>query len=265
MLFTYFDYSHPGARAHIAECIRTMKEEWGITYFKVDFMRYGLEDDIKKRNKTLKSIKAFVPGITSVERFRLGLQTMRDAIGQDNYFLGCSAVFGPTIGFVDGMRTGADIHPRFDAFGERAHGNVGNFYLNSVFNLDADYIVARAAADEDATIFGDDKKSGGNVTANEAQMWADFVRLYSNFRLNSDNLQTLRPERATIVVEAMKSPKIDETCRSTSGSIPPASRIPLNSSYPAAVTISTWVSLIGATSPKPTPYPPLASRPARLN
>ncbi len=211
MEFTYFDYSHPGARAHIAECIRTMKEEWGITYFKVDFMRYGLEDDIKKRHKTLKSIRAYAPGITSVERFRLGMQAIRDAIGQDNYFLGCSAVFGPTIGFVDGMRTGADIHPRFDAFGERALGNVANFYLSSVFNLDTDYIVARAAKDEDATIFADDKKSGGDVTENEAKMWADFVSLYSNFRLNSDNLQTLRTERKAIVSTSIKAPKIDET------------------------------------------------------
>lgn len=211
MEFTYFDYSHPGARAHIAECIRTMKDEWGIRYFKVDFMRYGLEDDIKKRHPSVKSFKAHVPGITGVERFRLGMQAIRDAIGEENYFLGCSAVFGPTIGFVDGMRTGADIHPRFEAFGERALGNAGNFYLNSVYDLDADYIVARAAADEDATIFADDKKSGGDVTENEAKMWADFVSLYSNFRINSDNLQTLRPARKEIVSNSINAPKIDET------------------------------------------------------
>lgn len=208
---TYFDYSHPGARAYIAECIRTMKEDWGITYFKVDFMRYGLEDDIKKANPSVKSIKAHNPGITGVERFRLGMQAMRDAIGKDHYFLGCSAVFGPTIGFVDGMRTGADIHPRFVAFGERALGNVSHFYLQSVFNLDSDYIVARSAADEDATIFADNKKSGGDVTENEARMWADFVSLFCNFRINSDNFMTLRPERTALVVASMKAPKVDET------------------------------------------------------
>ena len=43
-----------------------MKENWGIRYFKMDFMRYGLEDDIKRANKHVKSIKAHDPAITSV-------------------------------------------------------------------------------------------------------------------------------------------------------------------------------------------------------
>jgi alpha-galactosidase len=210
MDYTFFDYSHPGARAHIAECIKAMKS-WGITYFKVDFMRYGLEDDIKRNVPTVKSFKAYDPTITGVERFRLGIKAIRDAIGQDNYFLGCSAVFGPTIGFVDAMRTAGDIHPVYDAFGERALGNTGNFYLKSVFNLDPDYIVVRAAADEDETVFGADKKKGGTLTENEGQMWTDFVSLFGNVRLNSDNLKTLRPARKAIVAGGLKSPKMDET------------------------------------------------------
>ena len=212
MQYTYFDYSHPGARAHIADCIRNMKENWGIRYFKVDFMRYGLENDIKARNKNVKSIKAFDPTITGVERFRLGMKTMREAMGPDIYFLGCSAVFGPCIGFVDGMRTGGDIHPRYDAFPERCLANLGNYYLaGKVFNGDADYLVYREAADEDATVSQEDVKHGGSMTMNEAQMWADFNKLYGTCRLNSDNLMTLRPERQALVKEVFQYPAMDET------------------------------------------------------
>ncbi len=210
MDYTFFDYSHPGARAHIAQCIKEMRA-WGVTYFKVDFMRYGLEDDIKRNVPTVKSFKAYDPTITGVERFRLGIKAIGDAIGKENYFLGCSAVFGPTVGFVDAMRTAGDIHPMYDAFGERALGNSGNFYLRHVFNLDADYVVARAAADEDETVFGADKKKGGTLTVNEAKMWADFVTLFGNMRLNSDNLKTLRPERKALITPALKAPKMEET------------------------------------------------------
>jgi alpha-galactosidase len=210
MDYTFFDYSNPGARAHIAECIKAMRG-WGITYFKVDFMRYGLEADIKKNVPTVKSFKAYDPTITGVERFRLGIKAIGDAIGQENYFLGCSAVFGPCVGFVDAMRTAGDISPAYDAFGERAMGNSGNFYLKSVFNLDPDYIVVRAAADEDATVFGADKKNGGTLTENESKMWVDFVSLYGNMRLASDNLKTLRPERKALVTAGLKAPKSDET------------------------------------------------------
>jgi len=212
MKYTYFDYSHPGARAHIAECIRNMKENWGVTYFKVDFMRYGLENDIKLKKKHVKSIKAHDPTITGVERFRLGMQAMREAMGPDSYFLGCSAVFGPCIGFVDGMRTGGDIHPRYDAFPERSLANLGNFYLSGkVFNGDSDYVVFREAIDEDESVSKEDVKHGGSMTLNEAQMWADFNKIYGVTRLSSDNLMTLRPERQALVKEVFQYPAMDET------------------------------------------------------
>jgi alpha-galactosidase len=208
----YFDYSHPGARAYIAECIRNMKDNWGIHYFKVDFMRYGLENDIKAANKQVKTIKAHDPTITSVERFRVGMKAMREAMGPDIYFLGCSAVFGPCIGFVDGMRTGGDIHPIYQAFPERSLANLGHFYLSGkVFNGDADYLVFREAADEDEKVCKQKFKHGGSMTMNEAQMWADFNKLYGNCRLSSDNLMTLRPERQALVKEVFQYPTMDET------------------------------------------------------
>ncbi len=209
---TYFDYSHPGARAHIANCIKNMKDNWGITYFKIDFMRYGLEDFLKERNKNVKTIKAFDLSLTSVERFRLGMTTMREAMGKDSYFLGCSAVFGPCIGFVDGMRTGGDIHPVYEAFPERCLANLSHFYLSGkVFNGDADYLVFREGIDEDEKVSQEQFKHAGSMTLNEAQMWADFNKLYGTARLHSDNLVTLRPERKALVKEVFDFPVMEET------------------------------------------------------
>ena len=143
---------------------------------------------------------------------RLGLQAMRDAVGPENYLLGCSAVFGPCIGFVDGMRTGGDISPRFEAFPERSLANLGHFYLSGkVFNGDIDYLTFRAAADEDEKVSKEEVKRGGSLTMNEAQMWADLNKLYGNCRLNSDNLMTLRPERQALVKEVFQYPAMDET------------------------------------------------------
>jgi len=208
----YFDYSHPGARAHIAKRLRAIVRDYGFPYVKVDFMRFGLNQEIMKNKPALKSIKAHDPTITDVERMRLGLQAMRDAVGKDNYLLGCSAVFGPCIGFVDGMRTGGDISPRFAAFPERSLANLGHFYLNGkVFNGDIDYLTFRAAADEDEKVSKEEVKRGGSLTLNEAQMWADLNKLYGNCRLSSDNLMTLRPERQALVKEVFDYPAMDET------------------------------------------------------
>lgn len=208
----YFDYSHPGARAHIAKCIRTIVKDLGFPYVKIDFMRFGLNEEILKANPKVKSIKSHDPTLTDVERMRLGLQAMRDAVGPENYLLGCSAVIGPCIGFVDGMRTGGDINPRFEAFPERCLGNLSHFYLTGkVFNGDADYLVFREAADEDDKVSKEETKHGGSMTLNEAQMWADFNKLYGNCRLSGDNLTTLRPERQALVKEVFDFPVMDET------------------------------------------------------
>ena len=140
------------------------------------------------------------------------MQAMREVMGPETYFLGCSAVFGPCIGFVDGMRTGGDIHPHYDAFPERCLANLSNFYLSGkVWNGDADYLVFREAADEDAKVSQEDVKHGGSMTMNEAQMWADFNKLYGTARLHSDNLMTLRPERQALVKEVFAYPAMDET------------------------------------------------------
>lgn len=208
----YFDYSHPGARRHISECIRVIREDWGFPYFKIDFMRFGLNQEIMKNKPAVKRIQSHDPTITDVERMRLGLQAMRDAVGPDNYLLGCSAVFGPCIGFVDGMRTGGDINPRFEAFSERCLGNLSHFYLSGkVFNGDADYLVFREAIDEDDKVSKEATKHGGSLSMNDARMWADLNKLYGNCRLSGDNLTTLRPERRALVKEVFDFPAMDET------------------------------------------------------
>ncbi|HSH20165.1 MAG TPA: glycoside hydrolase family 36 protein, partial [Draconibacterium sp.] len=208
----YLDYSHPGARAHMAECIRVITKEMGIPYLKIDFIRYGLNNEILKANPTFKSIKPYDPSITDVERMRLGLKIMRETAGPDIYILGCSAVFGPCIGFVDGMRTGGDVSPKYEAFSERVFANAGNSYLSGkVFNGDADYLVFREGADEDEFVSAEKVKNGGSLTLNEAQMWADFNKLYGNCRLSSDKLKILRPERRKIVQEVFEFPAMDET------------------------------------------------------
>lgn len=208
----YFDYSHPGARAHMAEAIRTIKEDMGITYFKVDFMRFGLEDELLKFNPEVTNVKAYDPSISDVERMRMGLKVINESVGPDNYLLGCSAVFGPCIGLVDGMRTGNDINPVYEAFPERVLSNAGNSYLGGkVFNVDADFLVFREAADEDEDVSKAAFKSGSNLSLNEAQMWADFNKLYGSFRLSGDKLSILRPERLDMLTEVFDFPVMEET------------------------------------------------------
>ena len=201
----YFDYSHPGAREYIKNVLKTMKEDWGYKYFKIDFICYGLDKEIfrAQKNSGLKEIHAYDETMTSMERTRAGLKAMREGMG-DAFFLGCSSVFGPTLGIVDGLRTGGDISPVMEFYASRCLQNGGNFYLNkTVVQTDSDYLVVRSKEDEEPNLPERKHKHGGTVTQTEATMWANYVSLFGGIKISSDNLNTLRPERKKLIPQAM--------------------------------------------------------------
>jgi alpha-galactosidase len=197
--YTFFDFSNPATAAYFTKVMTNIRRNWGYDYLKVDFLRFGINEFI---HTAVGKDTAIVPhnrGLTSIERLHLGLAAMRAGMGADAYFLACSAVFGPTFGHVDGLRSGADINPEFKQFKKCAVDNSGNFYLHGkvVYN-DADYHVARAKEDQDDTLVKAGNKDGKNMTLNEAEMWTHFVALCGGPRLNSDNLVTLREERRAL-------------------------------------------------------------------
>jgi len=204
-----FDFSNPAACEYIKNVLTTMREDWGYNYFKIDFIRYGVNEEVLRYYKAngLTGIQAFDPSMTSFERIRAGLKAMREGVGSA-YFLGCSAVFGGTLGIVDGLRTGGDIFPNFDSYTTRCLQNGGNFYLHkTVVQTDADYLIVRNKDDEEPERAWKNK-FGGTISLNEAKMWADYVALFGGSKFSSDNLNTLRPERKNLVKKAFEL----ETC-----------------------------------------------------
>ncbi len=204
-----FDYSNPEACAYIKNVLKTMRENWGYNYFKIDFMRYGVNEEVLRyyKGNGLTEIQAFDPSMSSFERVHAGLRAMREGVGSA-YFLGCSAIFGGTLGIVDGLRTGGDIFPNYDSYMTRCLQNGGNFYLHkTVVQTDADYLIVRNKDDEEIERAWKNK-FGGSITLNEAKMWADYVALFGGSKFSSDNLNTLRPERKALVKKAFEL----ETC-----------------------------------------------------
>ncbi|MDB6115670.1 MAG: hypothetical protein JWQ62_2615 [Lacunisphaera sp.] len=197
--YTFFDFSNPATCAYFKDVMANIRHNWGYDYLKVDFLRFGLNEFIHTAVGEDTVIVPHNRALTSVERFHLGLAAMRDGMGADAYFLACSAVFGPTFGHVDGLRTGADINPQFKQFKKCAVDNSGNFYLQGkvVYN-DADYHVVRAKEDQDDTRVKAGNKDGRDMTLNEAEMWTHYVALCGGPRLNSDNFLTLREERRAL-------------------------------------------------------------------
>lgn len=95
----YLDTSHPEAMAHLKQVFRTLKG-WGVSYFKTDFMDWGLKDST--------DVKRHTPGKTSAAYYTDFMKEIRREIGEESFWLGCISPFGQMIGYVDGMRVSND-------------------------------------------------------------------------------------------------------------------------------------------------------------
>jgi len=93
------DCTHPEVQAWLRELFRTVVEEWGFEYVKLDFL-FGAAVPGRR----------YDPQATRVSAYRQGLAVIRDTVGE-RFILGCGSLMGPTVGLVHANRIGADVAP----------------------------------------------------------------------------------------------------------------------------------------------------------
>jgi alpha-galactosidase len=118
------DTTNPGAQAYLHSTYSTLVNDWGIRYIKMDFM----EDS---------AVEGFYykPQTTALEAQRIGIQTVRDAVGP-NVLLdkdGCE-LLNP-VGLVDMGRISQDTGHTFSSSKDAAPGIAARYYMNRNYFL----------------------------------------------------------------------------------------------------------------------------------
>lgn len=96
------DLTHPAVLSWLREVFGRLRREWGFQVFKIDFLYAGAVPG-----------RRYDPSLTRAQALRMGLQAVRQAIGEEAYLLGCGAPLAVSIGIVDGMRIGPDVAPHW--------------------------------------------------------------------------------------------------------------------------------------------------------
>ena len=99
---TALDLTHPQALAYAQQVVKTAAHDWGFPYLKLDFLYAGALPG-----------RRYNPRLTRAQALRRGLQTLRSAVGDQTFLLGCGCPLGSAIGLVDAMRIGADVDARW--------------------------------------------------------------------------------------------------------------------------------------------------------
>jgi alpha-galactosidase len=116
------DLSRDDAREHLAELTHTVVHEWGYKYLKLDFIN---------------AAAAHLPGREREQIYRSALQLVREVAGDDVYILGSGAILLPSLGLLDGLRSGPDVAPMWDNYAtdDPSDATARNAVVNSVHRL----------------------------------------------------------------------------------------------------------------------------------
>jgi alpha-galactosidase len=182
------DLTHPAVQAWLKDTFRTICDDWGYDYVKIDFIYAGAVDGVRHD-----------PNVTRAQAYRRGVQTIRDAVG-DRFILACGNPQGPSAGLVDGSRVGPDVAPYWLPFERQAPRTPLSdpSALNSIRNsINRFWMHGRLwMNDPDCLLVRD---TDGALTIDEVRSLATVIGMTGGMVLSSDNLTRLSAARRDLV------------------------------------------------------------------
>ncbi|MGO8720802.1 MAG: PKD domain-containing protein [Acidobacteriaceae bacterium] len=181
------DTTNPGAQEYVRQTYSTLVNVWGIRYIKMDFM-----DDSALEGYYYK------PDTTALEAQRIGLQIIRDTVGNNVYLDKDGSPMLNPVGYVDYGRTSQDTGHTFDASKEAASGIAARDYMNrNFFVADPDAFTVSKQTVDDQSWHGGKRP----LTLDEAQVSIALAAVSGGMYEIGDDLPTLgsEPERLALI------------------------------------------------------------------
>ena len=166
------DGTHPDARRHLESVFRTMRESWGVTYFKLDANFWG----------AIHGGNFYDPRATRIEAYRRGMQSIIRGAG-DGFILGCNHPIWASLGLIHGSRSSNDIKRTWDRVKSTARQNLARNWQNrQLWWNDPDAIVLM-----------------GDLSPQEFQFHATAIYASGGMVLSGDDLTKISPDRLAML------------------------------------------------------------------
>ena len=184
------DGTHPGARAWLEDLFRTMRTEWGCTYFKLDATYWG----------TLPGGRRHDRNATRIEAYRRGMEAIRRGAG-DAVILGCNHPMWPSLGLVHASRSSLDITRNWSGFTSIGRENLLRGWQNGrLWWNDPDCVLLTDDATQDVMDpAGRVTTTTGKIPDNEFQFHATLMYATGGMILAGDDLTRISPRRLAML------------------------------------------------------------------
>lgn len=183
------DLSNDAAIEWLEATIGRYRREWRTRWLKLDFAYFALTYRPRAR-----------PELTAIEAYRRGLLAVREALGDDAFYLGI-AVMGPNFGLVDGMRLTLDDGPKWEQTNPYSlTGDGGSFKSTVKTGAKRWYFHGRTWVNHHDLLFFRTSTEDPEppVTFGEATTLASFMGLMGSIVKFGEDLRTLTPEQISL-------------------------------------------------------------------
>jgi alpha-galactosidase len=170
------DITHPGGREWLRNLFDTVANQWGYDFLKIDFVEWSL----------LAAPRYHDASVSRAQAYRMGFQTMREAIGPKRHLLDCGPAQN-TVGILDSVRIELDqAELNWDQY-------TSHFYANAPAAAKRYYFNGR-------TWINDDDQLGlAWMTLVQAQAAATIIAMSGGTLISGDRLVDLDPARLEIL------------------------------------------------------------------
>lgn len=166
------DGTNPAVTEHLERLFSRMREEWGVRYFKLDAIFWGMMHGGERHDRAA----------TRVEAFRRGMEAIRAGAGEGAYILGCNHPIWPSLGLIDGSRSSLDIERNWRSVSRTGRENLLRAWQNGrLWWNDPDTLVQTG------------------LPENEARFHATLVYATGGAMLAGDDLSRLPKEKVAVV------------------------------------------------------------------
>ncbi len=184
------DGTHPEAQSHLERVFKTMRDEWGCTYFKLDANFWGAIHGGRFRDPRASRVEAYRRGMAAV------LKGTRDA-----FVLGCNHPLWLSTGLIHGSRSSHDIRRDWKRIRDTARQNLSRNWQNGrLWWNDADAIVLT-----------------GDLSDDEFCFHATVIFASGGMILSGDDLTTIPPQRLAMLKKLQ--PPTGRAARFTDGNL----------------------------------------------
>jgi alpha-galactosidase len=181
------DTTNPNAQDYLRYTYRTLVNEWSVRFIKMDFMDSSAVEGVFYR-----------PNTTALEALRIGLETIRNAVGDDVVLDKDGSPMLTPVGVVNTGRISQDTGHTFESTRDAASGVAARYYMNrNFFVADPDAFTVSMQTVAGRTWHGNTRP----LTLDEAEVSIALSAVSGGMFEIGDDLPTLgaSPERLALV------------------------------------------------------------------